>query len=365
MVARLLREGVENQVFSGGAVGVVAGSVANRKTWFITAGFTSFLPERTGIDQATVFDLASLTKPLATTLAVLCLLRDQRVSLDSGLAVLLGQDVPADKGAITLRQLLCHQAGLPAHREFYQALQGQDRESASANMLALVLAEPLACPPGSQTLYSDLGFMLLGWGVERLSGQRLDHFVRERIYDPLGLADHLFFMPADERVCRGGKIFASTENCPWRQRVLSGEVSDDNAWVLGGVAGQAGLFGNIGGVTTLVSHLLDQWQGREESSAYNGADLRSFLRRPEGAAAGSFALGFDTPALKESSGGALISPASVGHLGFTGTSFWIDPERDAAVVLLSNRVHPSRDNERIKDFRPRFHDAVWALLDEG
>ncbi|OIP45461.1 MAG: hypothetical protein AUK28_08425 [Desulfobacterales bacterium CG2_30_60_27] len=365
MVARLLREGLENQVFPGAAVGIVAGPVGHGKTWFITEGCTSFLAERSAVDKATVFDLASLTKPLATTLAVLCLLRDRRLSLASGLAALLGQAVPADKDAITLRQLLCHQAGLPAHREFYKKFHEFDREATGPAMLAMVLAEPLEHPPGRRTVYSDLGFLLLGWAVERLAGQRLDHFVRERIYAPMGLCDHLFFVPTAERVGHGATIFACTENCPWRQRVLCGEVSDDNAWVLGGVAGQAGLFGDIVGVTTLVGHILDQWQGREEPCAYDGDTLRSFLRRPEGTEAGARALGFDTPAPTGSSGGALISPASVGHLGFTGTSFWMDPERDAAVVLLTNRVHPSRENELIKEFRPRLHDAVWSMLDTG
>lgn len=358
-----MRQGVENQVFSGAAVGIVVGLAGSRKTWLITEGFTSFSAERVEVNQATVFDLASLSKPLATTLAVLCLLRDQQLALDTPLATLLGQAVPPDKETITLHQLLCHRSGLVAHREFYKTWQGDNREKAGSAMLAMVLGEPLAYPPGSRTLYSDLGFLLLGWAVERLAGQRLDHFVRDRVYAPLGLADHLFFMPVDERTGQEDKVFASTENCPWRGRVLRGEVSDDNTWVLGGVAGQAGLFGDIVGVTALVTHLLDQWQGREEPKGYDGGDLRTFLRRPEGSAPGAFALGFDTPAPEGSSGGALISPTSVGHLGFTGTSFWIDPERDAAVVLLTNRVHLSRENEKLKEFRPRFHDAVWALLD--
>lgn len=361
--ARLLREGVANQVFPGGAAGVVAGPAGNRTTWFFTAGFTSRQEPRTAIAKDTVFDLASLTKPLATTLAVLCLLRQHGLSLERGLADLLGRDVPADKAGITVGQLLSHRSGLPAHREFYQKFQGGDSQDVGPAMLAMVLAEPLTYPPGCRTLYSDLGFMLLGWIVERLSGQRLDHFVRARIYAPLGLDDHLFFMPKEAGVARATRVFARTEDCPWRRRVLCGEVSDDNTWVLGGVAGQAGLFGDIIGVTTLVTHLLDQWQGREEPVSYNGADLRDFLRRP--GEAGAFALGFDTPAPTGSSGGALISPASVGHLGYTGTSFWIDPQRDAAVVLLTNRVHPSRENEKIKEFRPRFHDALWGLLDEA
>ncbi len=364
-VKRLLLEGVENQVFSGATAGIVAKTAGKRKTWFFTAGFTSWLPTGTEVNKATVFDLASLTKPLATTLAVLCLLRDHHLSLDIGLATLLGREVPSDKEGITLRQLLCHRSGLPAHREFYHKLQECDSAVNGPAMLAMVLAEPLAYPPGSQTLYSDLGFLLLGWGVERLAGQPLDHFVREKIYAPLGLADHLFFMPLADHAGHEATVFASTEECSWRDRVLRGEVSDDNTWVLGGVAGQAGLFGDIVGVTALVSHLLDQWQGREEPGAYDSAHLRSFLTRPAGAAPGSFTLGFDTPAPTGSSAGALVSPTSVGHLGFTGTSFWIDPERDAAVVLLTNRVHPRRDNERIKAFRPLFHDAVWALLDKG
>jgi CubicO group peptidase (beta-lactamase class C family) len=165
-------------------------------------------------------------------------------------------------------------------------------------------------------------------------------------------------MPGQEKKLEN---YAFMEECPFRQRMLRGEVSDENAHALGGVAGHAGLFGTMEGVLLFAVHLLDQWQGREEHPGYRSRDLRKFLKKQK-IPGSTWALGFDTPSPTGSSGGKYLSPVSVGHLGFTGTSFWIDPVRELVMVLLSNRVHPSRENERIKKFRPLLHDAVIENL---
>ncbi len=362
-IKKIIQNGIQDDIFPGAAVGIYLGSKEKDKERYYVAGHTSSSGENKEINRNTIFDLASLTKPLATTLAVLCLLKESKIDLKSSLHVLVGEKIPADKEAITIAMLLNHSAGFPAHREFFKIIKKQNKKDARSHMWEMVLGEPLLNRPGETQIYSDLGFLLLGWIVEKISGENLDSFVQRKLYAPLGLANHLFFSKGESENDQN-TTFACCEYCQWRKRTLCGEVSDENCYALGGVAGHAGLFGDIVGVTGLVSHLLEQWKGRANSSTYDSGDLTQFLNRQQAEEKGTWALGFDTPSANGSSAGQRVSPKSIGHLGFTGTSFWIDPERDAAVVLLTNRVHPSRENEKIKEFRPYFHDAVWKFIDE-
>ncbi len=357
----LLEEGIEEGVFVGAAAGIVAGPPAERRQWIVHRGRAARLPATRPLRLATCFDLASLTKPLATTLAIMALVEEEKIGLAEPLPQLLREPIPADKQAITLRQLLSHCSGLTAHRPFYREIAALPEEKRRQAMLDRILADPLAAPIGSKAIYSDLGFMLLGWIAEERCGERLNTWVGEKIYRPLGLDKGLFFRPLAAPPPQG-KEFASSEACPWRGRVLCGEVSDENTHALGGVAGQAGLFGDVASAIALVTFLLDCWQGRRTHPAFSMKTLRTFLSREGSVPESTWALGFDTPSSSHSSAGRFFSPRSVGHLGFTGTSFWIDPDRDLAVVLLTNRVHPSRDNLAIRGFRPRFHDAVAASL---
>lgn len=316
------------------------------------------------MSEEVLFDLASLTKPLATVLAVLSLKWQGVLRLQDRLPDLLGMQVPVDKSAITLAQLLRHSSGMPAHRPFFETLRDLPVEVRREAILAMLLAEPLLSPPGENVLYSDLGYLLIGRIIERNSGQTLDRFVDQWLYEPLGLGGQIFFNPLC--ACRNlaGARFAPTEACPWRHKILRGEVHDDNAYVLGGVAGQAGLFGTTGAVLTLARFLLDVVKGRRQHPNFSQADLAAAVRRC-GLPGSTWGLGFDTPSERQSSAGDLLSRTSFGHLGFTGTSFWCDLERDLVVVLLSNRVHPSRDNTLIREFRPRFHDAVARYYDQN
>jgi len=324
-------------------------------------GNAVIIPEPQLLAEKTCFDLASLTKPLATTLAILALVEDGSLALGERLPQLLARKVPDEKAVITLGQLLGHSSGLIGHRPFFREIAKVEKGARSEAMLEALLAEPLVAEPGKKAVYSDLGFLLLGWIVERRSGMRLDAFVHERIYQPLGLEYSLFFRPLEEPP-PPEKKFAATEACPWRDRVMYGEVSDENTYVLGGVAGQAGLFGDLESVVHLVSHLLDCWQGRARHPAFSNEALRFFLTRDASIPGSTRTLGFDTPSANDSSAGKFFHPTSIGHLGFTGTSFWIDPTRDLAIVLLSNRVHPDRANEKIKKFRPFFHNGVMESL---
>jgi CubicO group peptidase (beta-lactamase class C family) len=222
---------------------------------------------------------------------------------------------------------------------------------------ALLARESLQAPPGDVTQYSDPGFMFLRWVVETVSGLRLDRFAENCIFRPLGLADDLYFIDLSRPPPPGP--YAATEACPWRGFLLEGQVHDENAWAVGGVDGQAGLFGTPSAVSTLLAELMAVHDGNRCAGIFEPAVLRSFFQ-PAGP--GGRALGFDTPSPGGSSCGRRFSDRTVGHLGFTGTSFWIDLDRHVGIVLLTNRVHPSRANERIRAFRPRIHDAVMAAL---
>ncbi|MEW6218973.1 MAG: serine hydrolase [Thermodesulfobacteriota bacterium] len=365
----LLAEGVRQGVFPGGAYGVGQGPPAARRIWQGAAGCACLAPVPLPLMPAALFDLASLTKPLATTLLLAQAVGRRQLDLDTPLAHLLLPPLPADKKAITVRQLLSHCSGLPAHRPYYRELVTQPPAARRRRLLELLLAEPLLAPPGEATLYSDCGFLLLGLLVEAWCGESLDRAVQRLVYQPLGLEAHLGFRPlARDGLLdpaapgAGGRQLVATSRCPWRGRLLQGEVEDENAHALEGVAGHAGLFGDVAGVVDLALILLDAWQGRGAGAAFFGPGLAPFFQRGTAPAGSTWALGFDTPSDVGSSAGRFLSRRSAGHLGFTGTSFWIDPDQDLVVVLLTNRVHPRRDNPAIRAFRPRFHEALEAAL---
>lgn len=241
-------------------------------------------------------------------------------------------------------------------------------EQAKQLVLDLIRREPLLAPTGTRSLYSDLGFILLGFIIERLAGCSLATFVRERVYEPIK-AEPLFFVRRDGTIVGGSRaageqskllsLVAPTEEDPWRGRVLCGEVHDENAYALGGIAGHSGLFGTAAAVLAVSGCWLDSYLGRE--SLLRSDLVRRFVTRQDMPAGSSWGLGWDTPSAPSSSG-AKFSPKSFGHLGYTGTSLWIDPERELEVVLLSNRVHPTRQNNAIREFRPKIHDIIYEEL---
>jgi CubicO group peptidase (beta-lactamase class C family) len=205
--------------------------------------------------------------------------------------------------------------------------------------------------------------MLLGRIIEIKSGCDLDQFVKEKVMKPIGLENRIIFRPLygkqkSKKEPQPERKFVATENCTWRGKVLCGEVHDDNSYVMGGISGHSGIFGDIESVLELTVSVLDLLKGRTTHPNINKKDLQGFLKKQNQTIKTTWALGFDTPSQQESSGGGFLSKSSVGHLGFTGTSFWIDPERDLVIVLLSNRVHPNRNNNKIRKFRPFFHDSV-------
>jgi serine-type D-Ala-D-Ala carboxypeptidase len=344
----LMKDAVSGNVFPGGVLLV---SVDGAVVFFEAYGVENLFSGNP-VTKETIFDLASLTKPLATTLAVMKLVQRSDLTLNQTLGSILPSFKNTDKEKIRIEQLLYHNSGLPDYRPYYKLMRILDPGKRKDALREQLVNEPLVHPPGRQVVYSDLGFMVLCWVVETVSGIRLDHFVMENIYRPLNLKA-LFFVPVDKNPPQAK--FAATERCPWRGFLLEGVVHDDNAYSVGGIEGHAGLFGTAGDVFYLLSDLLAGYRGDAAAKLFGSELTRRFFRRNKHTGR---ALGFDTPSSLGASCGRFFSKKTVGHLGFTGTSFWMDLDRNMMVILFTNRIHPSRDNNRIKAFRPILHDAV-------
>ena len=297
----------------------------------------------------TIFDLASLTKVLATATLAMEQIERGHLGLDDAVARHLPSWRGVDREAVTIRDLLSHASGLPAHLKLFEQIRGRPAIEAA------ISATPLAYAPRSASVYSDLGFMLLGFILE----------------GGISLADR--FETLRQRVDAGAEVqfrpppawrprTAPTEHDPWRGRLLVGEVHDENASALDGVAGHAGLFGTASAVGTFARHYLQVLAGR--IGIVSRPTLETFVTRRTEIPGSSRALGWDTM-LPTSSCGSRMSPAAFGHVGFTGTSLWIDPSADVYVVLLTNRVHPSRSNQAIGAVRRALHDAVMLAIAAG
>lgn len=351
-VDKIMRQAVAGNVFPGAVLLV---STANKIIFFEAYGYTNIFT-KTEVTRDTFFDLASLTKPLATTLAVMMLIQQEKLNLDQDLASILMPFKKSEKGRITIRHLLAHHSGLPDYRPYYMALVKQPLHRRGDLLQNLLLEEPLVNSVGREALYSDLGFMLLRWVVETISKKPLDHFTTEEIYRPLGI-ENLFFPGLKPEPLN--LTFAATEFCSWRKILLNGVVHDENAYVVGRAEGHSGLFGTAHDVHTLLWALWSAGCGDIPTPIFQKELLQLFFQRHQNSDRG---LGFDTPARIDSSCGRHFSENSVGHLGYTGTSFWMDLEKAVIVVLLTNRVHPSRHNITIRAFRPELHDTVMNSM---
>lgn len=330
---------MRDRVFPGG---VFAAQRKGEPVHVHAAGHLTYDEAAPPVILDTIYDLASLTKVLVTTTVAMILVDEGALDVAAPVSHLVPEVCGGGLDRVTLAHLLSHSSGLPAWAPLYLDTTGKDA------YVQRIAALGLEREPGTASVYSDLGFILLGVALERAAGATLDALAARRVFRPLGMSNRITYRPDPSLRPQ----IAPTENDPWRGRLVHGEVHDENAYAMGGVAGHAGLFGPIRDVVLFALAILE-----------GGAPLvrRETLDRfaaPCGVPGSSYGLGWDHPAGATSSAGRLFSRASIGHLGFTGTSLWIDREAGAFVILLANSVHPTRGNAGLREVRAALADAV-------
>lgn len=352
--------------------------------------------------EGTCFDIASLTKPVCTATLVMMLVEEGLLKTTDNVYQWLGGARLPEHKLMTVQDLLNHTSGLPAWQPYYRELPLDlvGTESGKHFILDSCFREPPVNPPGEKVLYSDIGYIILGEIIEQAAGAPLGVLFSNRIAKPLGLGDTFFVkllgkpveqtskrtfasadqhvptpkhgLPAERKARKEGehRRFAPTEDCPWRERVIHGEVHDQNTFALGGVAGHSGLFSTASDLHRFILEFVSCYNGK--SKWIPKSAVRCFIdfddektqklisKRPMGD--NIYLGGWNTPSPRNPSCGTHFSKETIGHLGYTGCSFWIDLKKDYWVILLSNRIHPSTTNERIKAFRPRIHDLVYDTL---
>ncbi len=359
-VRALLERAVGEGVFPGAVFGVWIGGAAAALG---AVGRLTYEAASAPVLVQTSFDLASVSKVLATTAMAMLLWQRGALALDTLLGELLpgfvvGHADPRRRG-VTLRLLLAHASGLPAYAPLFQT------SCTPEELMRAVLQLELVSDPGTQSAYSDPGFILLGKALEVLAGRPLDVFCREEIFRPLGLAGTRYRPAQADRPQIPPTEAAQPIRGPLLRAPVQGEVHDENCWVLGGVSGHAGLFAPALDVLRFAEAMLAPLRPGAAGTLFAAETVREFTRRAELPPGSSRALGWDTPSGTPSSSGTRFRAAAFGHLGYTGTSLWIDPEQDCAVVLLTNRTFPTRANQKIQALRPAFHDVVFRCIESG
>ena len=361
-VERAIEKAIEAGELPGA---VVMARMGEELSYARACGAATLVPERIEARENTIYDLASITKVMATTASLMLLVADGRIELDAPVALYLPAFAERGKEKISVRHLLTHSSGLRPWRAYHADLAERDRRrgesvvgtrAGKVEITTRVLRSAPVHEPGEASVYGDLDFIALGALVEAVASEELDVFCARRIFQPLGLVDTRFNrLPFTRERAR----YAATEQCSWRERVLWGEVHDPNAWAMGGVAGHAGLFSTAAEVLRFGQEMLAADRG--ESAIFPAEVAREFFRRQEIAPESDWALGWDTPTRGLSTSGEHFSKRSIGHTGFTGTSLWIDLERGMIVVFLSNRIHLVAKRSRF-ELRPLVHDLVWEAF---
>lgn len=344
---RVLREAVQHRAFPSASTAVTCrGRIVALKA-FGNFTFAQGSPE---VTPTNIFDLASVSKVVATTSMAMLLYQRGLLDLDTPLSVIVPEFIADDprRQEVTLRMLLAHSSGLPAYEKLFLRCRNRDE------LLEAAFTTPLTEDPGTKAAYSDIGFIILGVALERIADESLDRFCQREVFGPLGMAHTAFNPPEAWR----SAIVPTADDKSFRHRMIQGEVQDENASVLGGVAGHAGVFSTVEDMAVFANALL------RAGPIFRAKTVELFTRRESSPANTSRALGWDTPSAPSQSGRYLSSRA-FGHLGYTGTSLWIDPERQISITLLTNRTWPDCANPAIKQVRPRFHDAVVEALEKN
>jgi len=342
----LIKQAIADHAFPAASVAITHhGNLVALKAF----GRFTHEPDSPEVVPTTIFDLASVTKVVATTSMAMILYERGLLDLDLPVTAVVAEFAGEDprRDTVTLRMLLAQASGLPAYEKLF--LQAHTRDQ----LLAAAFATSLTANPGARAEYSDIGFIILGVALERIADQSLDRFSQHEVFGPLAMAHTTFNPPAAWRTS-----IPPTANDPsFRHRILQGEVQDENASVMGGVAAHAGLFASADDLAIFAHAMLTGGRPilRPETVAL-------FTRRESSPPGTSRALGWDTPS-SPSQSGKYFSANSFGHLGYTGTSLWIDPERQLSITLLTNRTWPDCSNQAIKQLRPKFHDAVIESLE--
>jgi serine-type D-Ala-D-Ala carboxypeptidase len=349
----VVRDAIEQRAFPAAAL-----AVTHHGSLIALQPFGRFTYEEVApaVQPDTIFDLASVTKVVATTAVAMLLHEHGQLPLDIPLGHFLPDFVAraprhqqATREAVTLNMLLAHSSGLPAYEKLYEFAASRDE------LVRAALTTRLVAEPGMRTEYSDVGFILLGEVLSRQAGVALDLFARQEIFTPIGMTHTRFNPPAEWK----SSIPPTEDDRTFRKRIIQGEVNDENASVMDGVAGHAGVFAPAIDIARFAECML-----RGGAPILQPETIQLFTRRVESPAGSSRALGWDTPS-PESSSGTHFAPESFGHLGFTGSSLWIDPIRQLSVTLLTNRTWPNRASQTIRQVRPRVHDAIVEALEEG
>ena len=345
---KVLQDAISTQAFPACSVAVTNGGQLVALKAF---GHFTYEADGAEVTPVSVFDLASVSKVVATTPMAMILYERGLLDLEMPVVGVVPEFAGNDsrRQQITLRMLLAHSSGLPAYEKLF--LRAHTRQE----LLRAAFQTPLTAEPGTRAEYSDIGFIILGVALERLADESLDHFCQREIFGPLAMA-HTMFNPAKSL---RSSIVPTADDRTFRHRVIQGEVQDENASVLGGVAGHAGVFSTAQDVAVFAEAVL-----HGGGSRFRPETSLLFTRRDPGPAATSRALGWDTPS-SPSQSAKYFSLRSYGHLGYTGTSLWIDSERQLSITLLSNRTWPDCKNQAIQQVRPQFHDAVLEALEKS
>lgn len=351
---RTLNEAIRDRAFPGAQLGVLAGDEMH----VLVAGNLSYAPTSFTVTDNTIYDLASVTKVVATTAVAMIFAQQERFALDDELGRYFPGIPDARLARATIRQLLSHSAGLPPWRAFYEEVPEESVgfPSAKKRIFDLLAATATTYEPGTSAIYSDLDMMWIGFLLEKLGGAPLDVLAERFVFEPLGMTA-CAFRPLEKLP---NAFPAPTRRCAWRRRVMVGEVDDQNTFAAGGVLAQAGVFSNAESLLVFARELLRTLDG--DGEVFDADVVRAFLAPAFPGGEFAFRLGFDG---KSATGSLLpesFGPNTFGHWGFTGTGLWIDPDRRAAVVLLANRIHPDVENDRIQFWRPRIFKAALAEI---